>query len=376
MSYTTEEVDGLVGNLEKRIEKLQGTMNAAVKRNASERDVLAAAAEIRDLLKKAVADDKTHLSAIFSGEYERIGRIRYALDVVEFSHVHKKDPRWSDLNEACSVIEEVLEGLGVYKPWKPAPKIVREFDYETMKSVSPRTLDQQVIDSYYCNAVIVKPVIECEALSCAAEMIANPEIEDEVPAKPDIEGGALTFSAQPPLSPDSTPQEKMKPAIEGEALIFSAELPLSPGSVSDTTTGSMSEVCTAETPANSPEKTPETPTRMLTESARNDATTMTTPSLTIGTALSFPVLFGLSQEPAKGVAPSHHQVAEKPAVDAGIVGVSQLDADPGRKERRTRKSRLNRAVQPIGLAPDWDNGLLLDGGLDLDLLSLRTLACG
>lgn len=135
MPYTREEVDGLVTSLEKRIEKLQGAMNSPVKRTAAERDVLSSAEEVRNLLKKAVGDDKTRLHEVFGGEYADIRRIRHAFSVVEFSDMHKNDCRWSNMKEACSMIEEVLKGsLLIHKPWEHTANGMKKSEIRARKS--------------------------------------------------------------------------------------------------------------------------------------------------------------------------------------------------------------------------------------------------
>jgi hypothetical protein len=213
MSYTPEEVDGLVANLEKRIEKLQVTLNSSVKRDASERDVLAAAAEIRNLLKKAVANDKAHLNAVFGGECERIGRIRYALDVVEFSDMHEKDCRWNDLDKASTIIEEVLKGLGVYKPWKPTSKGVGKIERKASKTL---TLDQQVVMKPEVEGCLHHQRLEVSVLDTTIGIIgentvaetpemmpASPEITQIVATRNDAAAGSLPVLLEKQITPGS-----------------------------------------------------------------------------------------------------------------------------------------------------------------------------
>lgn len=103
-------------------------MKSPVKRTASERDVLSVAEEVRNLLEKAVADDKAHLDMVFGGECQHIRRIRHALNVVEFSDMHKNDCRCSDMNKACTIIEEVLKTLGIFKPWEATLEYDRKME--------------------------------------------------------------------------------------------------------------------------------------------------------------------------------------------------------------------------------------------------------
>lgn len=201
-------MDILVENLEKRIEKLQATLHSAVRQNASERDVLAAAAEIRNLLSKAVADDKTHLNLVFGGECERIGRIRYALDAVKFSHINRNDCRWRNLNEASTVIEHVLKSLGVYKPWKP-PQSANEFSRKPSKSLTvdqPDTMSFETQDECKVDAVTIDQ-LDVMRFETADKGSVLDAVTESVCGRPAVQRMELLFPAGPIHATEKLPEK-------------------------------------------------------------------------------------------------------------------------------------------------------------------------
>mmetsp|Transcript_17402 Transcript_17402/g.41247 ORF Transcript_17402/g.41247 Transcript_17402/m.41247 type:complete len:937 (-) Transcript_17402:65-2875(-) len=138
MSYTPEQVDKLIVQLEKNVQRQLDTVNSAVKGVAAERDLLSTAEAARDLLLKAVKGEKDYLDQVFGGSCERIGRLRRCLDPPQFSDMHKKDPRWQNLRAVIETVEAVLRDLGTFKPWEPpeleAPKKV---SYSLRRRISP-----------------------------------------------------------------------------------------------------------------------------------------------------------------------------------------------------------------------------------------------
>lgn len=117
MSYTREEVNALVLKFEKCAEKQIQYKSSAVKVRAAERDLLAAAESMRDLVIRAVTGKKNTLAEVFGGDCEAIGRMYQVLDTVELSDMHAGDQRWEGCRKQLDILKQILMDLGSFKPW-------------------------------------------------------------------------------------------------------------------------------------------------------------------------------------------------------------------------------------------------------------------
>lgn len=131
--YTADEVDSLAVQFGACAERQIANKESAVRLRAAERDLLQVAEAARDLMLKAVKGEKQYLAEVFGGSCTRFHRFRRVLDTVELSEMHEKDARWTDLQKAMEIIEEVLKQLGMFKPWKPSTKPPEAVSYKAAK---------------------------------------------------------------------------------------------------------------------------------------------------------------------------------------------------------------------------------------------------
>lgn len=122
--YTADEVDEVLTELERRFELAQTLLQrgAKVRLAAAERDVLAIAETMRDLLEIAAGGSKELLADVFGGDCERFHRVRRVLNAMTFTDVgNKTDQRWEQMAEVVDILEELLKHHCIWRPPKNGP---------------------------------------------------------------------------------------------------------------------------------------------------------------------------------------------------------------------------------------------------------------
>lgn len=127
-TYTEDEVDNLLLQLECCFQRKVASKLHAVRSRAEGHKLLLAAEAVRNLLFEAVRGDRLLLCRVFGGSCRRFHRLQTILEQVGPCEVFSKDynritysqdQRFLDMQNSMRSIKSVLKDLGTYRPRSP-----------------------------------------------------------------------------------------------------------------------------------------------------------------------------------------------------------------------------------------------------------------
>eukprot|EP00929_Paragymnodinium_shiwhaense_P049301 TRINITY_DN24877_c0_g1_i1.p1 TRINITY_DN24877_c0_g1~~TRINITY_DN24877_c0_g1_i1.p1 ORF type:complete len:1063 (+),score=301.91 TRINITY_DN24877_c0_g1_i1:64-3252(+) len=237
MAYSGQQVDNLATQFEKCAARQIANKDSVVKLRASERDLLQVAEQARDLFERAVKGDKDKLAEVFKDAgLMRFHRFRNAMESVELSDMHKNDQRWGHLKDVMDAIQEILEQLGMFKPFVRAVKpdaIVYKAAPQRFSPGEEVNLQPEITGGAPVRWEVTPALPEGLTLSyTSGEITGQLRADEQVPFKKyTITAGNdagtvsfdLPFSVMPP-APESLSYPDVRDCTTAEAVTFEPQL--------------------------------------------------------------------------------------------------------------------------------------------------------